>query len=252
MKYSKVINTPNFALSLWATVFFTVLTTAFSQLYTIFSPTLHHSHRGSITIAIGIVVLTVFLIILFFGIRPLLNKLVLEKKQLQAHADTDPLTQLYNRRAFLLAFERELNLQRRGCRGIATLVLMDLDDFKMVNDTFGHNVGDNVLRGVAITLRNNIRVTDIIARYGGEEFIVLLPNTDIDAASLLCSKIRDHLKEDSANYSPQSALSLTTVSMGITALSYKLSFDEHLTQVDKALYKAKHKGKDCIEIVIRN
>jgi|TARA_R110002060_G_scaffold36845_1_gene47811 diguanylate cyclase (GGDEF)-like protein len=252
MKYSKVINTPNFALTLWATVFFTVLTTAFAQLYSVYSSPIHHSHRGSITIAIGIVVITVFLFVLFFGIRPFLNKLVLEKKQLQTHADTDPLTQLYNRRAFLLAFERELNFQRRGASGIATLVLMDLDDFKMVNDTFGHDVGDDVLRGVAKTLRNNIRLTDVIARFGGEEFIVLLPNTDLDAASLLCSKIRDYLKEDSANYAPQSALSITTVSMGIIALSYKLSFNEHLTQVDKALYKAKHGGKDCIETVIGN
>ncbi|MGK2231381.1 MAG: diguanylate cyclase (GGDEF)-like protein [Colwellia sp.] len=250
MNYREVINKPNFIFYLWTIAFLVVLITAFIQLYIVITSDIVNHNKGSLVLTFGLIIMLVFLFILFNVIKPFIDKNDVEKKRLLKHAYTDSLTQILNRRAFMTAFNRELCLLKRQSIGNATLILMDLDNFKVVNDTYGHAVGDDVLRGVARTLKNNVRVSDIIARFGGEEFIFLLPDTDLASASLLCKKIGVYIKKESITYAPNTALSQVTASMGIINLSNELSFQEHLIEVDKALYKAKHSGKDCIMSVL--
>lgn len=248
MKMSKMKNSPLLIISLWGLILSIILIVSFFELYSLINIDTINQDKHFITIGIGIIVISVFAIAFFFGIRPTMLKLLTEKKLLLSHANTDPLTGLYNRRAFLVAFDREINLQKRGTASDASLVLMDLDDFKLINDTFGHDIGDDVLRGVSITLKSSIRSTDVVARIGGEEFILLLPNTSVDSAYVLCEKIRICIRDNSSQFCPNSSLTITTLSMGIINLSINDDFQAHLSKVDKILYKAKNAGKDCIII----
>jgi diguanylate cyclase (GGDEF)-like protein len=234
-------------MSVWAIILSVVLLSSFFQFYMLVTSATSHYDKHLITVGISLIVTIVFIIAFLFGIRPTILELLNEKKKLLKYANTDPLTQLYNRRAFSIAFDREINLLNRGASKKAALVLMDLDDFKRVNDVFGHDVGDIVLKGVSSTLKHTIRSTDVLARFGGEEFILLLPDTTVENALILCEKIRVTISEQSCKYAPNTSLSMTTLSMGVVPLSKEQDFDEHLTQVDKILYKAKHAGKNCIK-----
>lgn len=240
--------TPYKALFIWSAIFCSVLITAFYQLYALINSSIPANELSIVTMAIGGVVTVVFLVVLFYGIVPVVKQLFLEKKLLQLHAHEDPLTQLYNRRGFIIAFEREIKLQNRNTSSVASLVLMDLDDFKLVNDNFGHDSGDLVLQGVANTIKTTIRSTDIAGRFGGEEFILLLPNTGLRSANILCEKVRSAIKLSSNHYVINKNVPVITVSMGIITLSSQTSFIEHISKVDQLLYKAKDSGKDCIKI----
>lgn len=119
----------------------------------------------------------------------LADKLESDHKQIELLSITDKLTQLYNRTKIDELFQLELNKVRRYGEALA-VILIDLDHFKSVNDTYGHQAGDQVLRELAGILRSNLRDTDHVGRWGGEEFIVLAPNTDLEQASRLAEKLR--------------------------------------------------------------
>jgi diguanylate cyclase (GGDEF)-like protein len=158
-------------------------------------------------------------------------------EQLQRSALTDGLTGVANRRAFDAALQREVAIAARSRAALSVLIL-DLDFFKKLNDTYGHQAGDDVLRGVGAALRGCTRQGDVVARYGGEEFAVILPGAEADAAVATAARIREVLRGVEA---PR----LITASLGIACSPLGgVSCDELLAAADTALYAAKAGGRD--------
>jgi diguanylate cyclase (GGDEF)-like protein len=164
-------------------------------------------------------------------------------RELEYLANNDTLTRLPNRRAFNKAFHRFFLLYKRNANPM-TLLFFDLDDFKQVNDTLGHNIGDRVLVRVAEILRMSVRQTDLIARWGGEEFIVALIDTGIEDAYTIAEKIKGRIEDDIQLH--EMASYLVTASFGLTGVSEHDTIDSLLKRVDDALYEAKKKGKNTI------
>ncbi len=157
----------------------------------------------------------------------------------------DPLTGLANRRAFDDALNQEWDRAKREQQSIA-LLYMDVDFFKLYNDTYGHNIGDVCLRRVGQTLKQALRrPADLAARYGGEEFVVLLPNTNADGAIDVAQRIIKHIDALALPHSRSKAAPHVTLSIGITfTVPQKQStLTEFLTKADAALYKAKEHGR---------
>jgi diguanylate cyclase (GGDEF)-like protein len=155
----------------------------------------------------------------------------------------DTLTGLLNRRGFYERAEIEgIRSQRSG--KAFSLLLVDLDNFKSINDTLGHVAGDECLKAVARALLLNLRPTDIIARYGGEEMILLLPETDEEIALRLAERLRLAIAELQLSHRSQ-PISLT-ISIGLTSSYQSKDMDQLIVVVDKALYAAKHDGKNCV------
>ncbi len=156
-------------------------------------------------------------------------------------ADNDPLTGLPNRRFFNRNLEHALLLKKRNNTNLSVLFL-DLDNFKTINDTKGHDIGDKVLKRIAKILNITIRETDFVSRWGGEEFIVLLLDSDIDGAISRATKLCKAIEED------ESLVSLVehkvTASLGVTEVQADDDIDIIFKRVDSALYKAKASGKN--------
>jgi diguanylate cyclase len=161
-------------------------------------------------------------------------------------ATRDALTGLFNRGEFMRLAEKEL-LRTRRHGGNTSIFVIDLDFFKAVNDRHGHPAGDKVLRHVADQLREWTRSTDLVARIGGEEFVVLLPQTDIDAAMVLAQKLRQQLRDSPAQVSSDLQVSVTA-SFGVACLPGKHmgSIDALYAAADNALYEAKRLGRDRV------
>jgi diguanylate cyclase (GGDEF)-like protein len=162
----------------------------------------------------------------------------------QAHelANTDVLTFLPNRRKILSSLQEEVIRSNRYHTPLAISIL-DIDHFKKVNDTYGHVAGDQVLRSVAARLRAHIRHPDTIGRYGGEEFLIVLPNSELQAAaeqaSRLCQQIRDlHIDVNDQVIS-------VTISVGVAQLQIESeTWEQLLHRADEALYRAKELGRN--------
>jgi len=156
-------------------------------------------------------------------------------------ADNDPLTGLPNRRFFNRSLEHALLLKKRNNTNLSVLFL-DLDNFKKINDTKGHDVGDKVLKRIAKILTITIRATDFTSRWGGEEFIVLMLDSDIDGAISSAAKLCKAIEQD------KSLVGLVdhkvTASLGVTEVKNDDDIDAILKRVDSALYKAKDSGKN--------
>lgn len=166
--------------------------------------------------------------------------------ELQRLARTDPLTELMNRRHFFELAEKEFIRSRRYHRPLA-VILLDLDLFKKINDTYGHLAGDQALIHIGDLLRNNTRETDVVARYGGEEFILLLPETDSTGAQALAEHLRRKVEATSLDY--ENTTITVTISIGIAgkdALADVASLDQVISQADKALYEAKRTGRNRV------
>ncbi|HFC98671.1 MAG TPA: GGDEF domain-containing protein [Thermosulfurimonas dismutans] len=163
---------------------------------------------------------------------------------------TDGLTGLYNHRYFQERLREEFERARRYRRSLS-LILLDLDHFKRVNDRYGHLVGDQVLRGVAEVIQHNIRKSDIPARYGGEEFAIIAPETDLQGASTLGERIREEVARQEFSYGDQKFS--ITVSLGVAnifpAASDKTPRDL-IEAADKALYYSKTQGRNRLTAVI--
>jgi diguanylate cyclase (GGDEF)-like protein len=165
-------------------------------------------------------------------------------------AVTDELTGLANRRAFMEALGLEL---RRADRfgGSLALVLADLDDFKRVNDRFGHGVGDDLLRRFGETLQGRTREIDVCARLGGEEFALLLPETDLAGAESLAESLRVAVSELTVEAGAEDRVGVTA-SFGVGAFPETHTADDLMTAADLALYSAKRQGKNQVVTVSRN
>ena len=159
-------------------------------------------------------------------------------------ACTDELTQVMNRRAFNEAFLKEVGRARRNQR-VLTFILCDIDHFKKVNDTYGHLIGDEILKKTAKVLENSIRrPSDTIARFGGEEFAIILAETNNEGAKILAENIRVNIEKESKKWETQ-----TTISLGIyTCIPDQDTIPEKIVhKADKALYTAKNEGRNQVK-----
>ena len=162
----------------------------------------------------------------------------------QRQAITDDLTGLVNRRRFIEALDAEVERARRFGAPL-TIVLADLDDFKQVNDEFGHHGGDVVLRAFADLIRSHVRDVDVSGRIGGEEFAILLPETDRAGAARVAERMRRSLNSVPISVSDQSAIHAAS-SFGVAELAPEQSGDDLLREADAALYRAKDEGKNRV------
>jgi diguanylate cyclase (GGDEF)-like protein len=163
----------------------------------------------------------------------------------QRQAITDDLTGLVNRRRFIEALQAEIE-RARGFGSPLTVVLADIDDFKRVNDDFGHHTGDIALRSFADLVRSHVRDVDVPGRIGGEEFAILLPETDTDGAASVAERMRQSLSSVSIPVSSDRAVRLTA-SFGVAEHRQGQSGDDLLRVADSALYRAKAEGKNRVE-----
>ena len=161
---------------------------------------------------------------------------------------TDPLTGLSNRRYAHKRLQEELDLclRSRGSkeRRYLSVVLLDIDHFKHVNDTYGHPGGDDVLRHVARELRSISRSSDVVARWGGEEFLFIFPGTDLGEASEIIERFREHLATHTVDIPSAGTLSTVTISGGVAEFELRDTEETLLARVDAALYKAKQEGRN--------
>lgn len=165
------------------------------------------------------------------------------QRRIAALATTDALTELPNRRGFDILAEQALQEAQRDSSPLCA-VLVDLDNFKLINDKHGHLAGDEVLRRFAEQLRGALRQSDILCRWGGEEFILLLKNTDRHAAHELAEKLRQHCAEQ--RYAVDDATLQVTVSLGLSQWQPGESLHALLGRTDRALYRAKQAGRDRV------
>jgi len=168
----------------------------------------------------------------------------IERAQLFKQATSDGLTKQFNIRHFTMLLEAELvNVARYKLRPLS-IMLFDIDDFKKINDTYGHLVGDTVLTTVANVIKNDCRKTDVVARYGGEEFIVMLVGTKEKDAIDVAEKIRADV--ESRRFKYKDIVYKVTISTGVVQYSNEKTKGELIEKADKALYKAKHEGKNRV------
>ena len=179
-------------------------------------------------------------------IKHLQDLLKAQRGMMEEMATRDSLTNLANLRSFRLSFEDEFNRSVRYGDSMSVL-MADLDRFKMVNDTYGHPRGDAVLKETASIMLDIMRKVDIVARYGGEEFVVIMPHTDTDGAMRAAERLRVAVKD--SHYEGLSAAGEVTVSIGVATLveGVETDMDGLIKQADEALYKAKMNGRNRVE-----
>jgi diguanylate cyclase (GGDEF)-like protein len=165
-------------------------------------------------------------------------------EQLRVLSRHDPLTKLFNRAAFFSDATRDWALALRNETPLAVMML-DIDYFKKVNDTYGHAAGDVVLQGIAKVLTERLRETDVVARYGGEEFVVALSTSFPDGARVVAEDIRTAVERESF-YCSESVTVKVTISIGISGLRKNEQFEDILKRADEALYEAKDQGRNRV------
>ncbi|MEJ2684244.1 MAG: sensor domain-containing diguanylate cyclase [Candidatus Sulfobium sp.] len=172
---------------------------------------------------------------------------ITERKQLELEleklATTDRLTQTYNRLKFEEIIRKEIEMARRYGH-LLSLIILDIDHFKEVNDTYGHIAGDDVLKAVAGTARENIRETDSLVRWGGEEFIVIAPGTSLEGAAELAERIRKSVEDFDFGH-----LKTVRISLGVTQFREHDTENTLLRRADDAMYAAKNKGRNRVEVM---
>jgi diguanylate cyclase (GGDEF)-like protein len=174
-----------------------------------------------------------------------MNRTLRERnRELHELSITDSLTGLYNRKQLMEVLTREVARAERYQRPLA-LLMIDVDHFKLYNDTCGHLAGDEVLRTIAVIFRGCIRESDCVGRYGGEEFLIILPETVADDAGRIATRIRSRLAEEDFPAGPQPAK--ITISGGIASFPGNGRSPESLLRsADIALYQAKDRGRNRV------
>jgi two-component system cell cycle response regulator len=161
-------------------------------------------------------------------------------------AVTDPLTGLHNRRYMFGQLEALAQRSAKGGAPVAAL-LLDIDHFKKINDSFGHDVGDEVLREFAVRLASNVRAIDLPCRYGGEEFVAIMPDTDVTAAERIAERIRRYISGSPFRVAHGKELLTVTISIGVAEMQGEHDTPEALLKrADEALYEAKAAGRNRV------
>ena len=194
-----------------------------------------------ILIAIGIIGL-IFAIIRYVA-RVFIGDLNRAEEQLREMASRDFLTSLLNRREAYRQIEEEIARSARSQRPVA-FILFDIDHFKRLNDTYGHNAGDMVLKQLAVKLMSALRDYDIACRYGGEEFLVVAPETGPEECLKLAERLRSTI--ESTDFSTDTQNISITISVGVTQLQKEDSIEKVISRADSALYKAKNNGRNQV------
>ena len=160
-------------------------------------------------------------------------------------ASKDPLTGIGNRDAMNTSLHREIELAQRHNRSLG-LIMMDVDHFKKINDTYGHSAGDKLLQSLVRCAEKSVRISDMIYRYGGEEFIIALPETDAAGVLRLAKRIRRRVEKLETTIGDQTVS--MTISIGMTTLCENDDEKSFFGRADEALYRAKREGRNCIRI----
>lgn len=178
----------------------------------------------------------------------LMGELKRDMERIRRQAITDGLTGLANRKAFDEQMNRMCREAKKSGKGFS-LILIDIDHFKAFNDTYGHQVGDQVLRLVAMTLINEVKGQDMAARYGGEEFAIILPGTNIEAAKAVAENLRKAVEQKEVlNRITGENLGQITVSLGVAQFYQTESSEELIRRTDMALYAAKDQGRNKVSL----
>lgn len=162
------------------------------------------------------------------------------EEELRCLSVTDCLTNCYNRRYFVQKLEEEIERAKRAGRKFS-LVMLDIDRFKSINDRFGHNAGDLVIKSVAEVIKNRIRKIDCLARWGGEEFVILLPDTPVDKAAVLAEELRESISKMDVP-----GVDRVTASFGVTGYCSEDTSDTLVQRADNMMYEAKAAGRNCV------
>ena len=172
------------------------------------------------------------------------NKIIKKKnKKLKKLLITDDLTKLYTRNYILEEINKSIEEFKEN-KNLFSLIMIDIDYFKKINDNFGHCCGDFILKKVSYLLRKNLSKTDIISRWGGEEFLILLPNTNLINAIKKANNLLQIIRKNEYIYDNNSIS--VTISLGIFAYKSNISIDKMIKKVDQKLYKAKNNGRNQI------
>lgn len=168
------------------------------------------------------------------------REVIYYQRTISKRAHFDHLTGAYNRVAWLERLSQEIAIQQRNDKLALSILMFDVDDFKLVNDKFGHPAGDKVLVEVSDLISSRLRKSDVLGRWGGEEFVILLTNTNLAQASQLAEELRAQLESRT-----QDSIAVTA-SFGITQFKAGDSIEALLQRVDGLLYHAKARGKNCV------
>ena len=177
------------------------------------------------------------------NLKDLQNELEIKNKELEKISVTDKLTNLYNRYKLDEVLNYEL-LRFKRTKNSFGVIILDIDYFKLVNDKYGHNVGDKVLIKIATLIKNNIRQTDILGRWGGEEFLIIAPDTKKDDLIYLAEKLRKIIEEEKIEI-----IGNKTCSFGVTIANIEDTEDSIIERADSALYFAKNRGRNKVEFM---
>lgn len=184
-------------------------------------------------------------------VRERTNALSEANQKLRELASTDVLTGLMNRRAFMEEAQRKFKLAKRYQRPLS-LLMIDIDHFKRVNDTFGHQAGDQVLVEFGKIIKSCLRETDVFSRIGGEEFAIILPETNLEQTAELSERLLEKVRTAQIELETGIKISLTT-SIGVATIPpLSVDVDMVMSEADKALYRAKLDGRDCCRVTTKD
>ena len=230
----------------WYGLFLTGVSIAFIFAANPFLPA-PYSANAIITMAVAIGYISAFFFAFSSKSISFHHAMVLANLKLADQAAKDPLTGLYNARAYYALCERALKQAQRSQAPFA-MMFVDLDHFKRINDSYGHEAGDTVLRTVANALRTGVRQSDIIGRIGGEEFSALLPDTDLEGAAALAEKLRQDIEKLMPDIG-ETRLAITA-SIGVAAAKTHVgSIAKIQSQADQAMYVAKREGRNRVTCI---
>ena len=168
-----------------------------------------------------------------------------QREEMRKLATTDALTGIANRRHLVETGEHEVRrLARYG--GCLSILMLDIDHFKSVNDTWGHPTGDRVIQALARTVTGFMRDQDMVGRLGGEEFAALLPETDLGGAQTIAERLRTAIQDAAEVTADDGSVIRFTVSIGISAMAVEETFEDVIRRADQGLYKAKESGRNCV------
>lgn len=198
-------------------------------------------------VVFAVTVLIALTAIILLVSNQLIKELRNAEKRLYEMATRDFLTGLFNRREGLKRFQEEISKSRRNHEPL-TAIILDIDHFKNINDTYGHLVGDKVLQQLAETLMPVLRIYDILCRYGGEEFLLILPGTPLRQGVEIAERLRQKIAAGRIMTGNGTTITLT-ISLGVAQLTGDENENSLISRVDDALYNAKDRGRNCVSFL---